>query len=439
MTDATPDSSRVLRIGSAESCQVRLPNVAPVTAVAVLGSTQWILYTLHEDPIRCNGVPVHNRCEAHVGDVWEIGPNRFQVDLTGEPEAARASAAPAPHCRMIAEAGSHRLPVSCPEDALIGSAHDCDITLPAATGVAARHCLAAVSAGTWHLVDLTGIGGLRNGEPWSGLTELAHGDIVQLGPLRLSLSLTPRAITQTILNPSSRMGSEPPPRNASAPKPEPPKPPVSQPRAAPPGPVARPPVPSGPSRPAEPQPIPPAAHSAEAADASAPHESQRFDWATRKLAQELYLYLRSTHAARAVPSTDLRTALRWLQTLREARRAEELFVRGEQETAIRELTRLLEADPWNRSLLLVFSRMCDASGFDDLCLHVLRLMQVIWPADEVVGRALARLCQHLGGTDPRYLKQSAQLWERISLRSQTPEAIQATVRELVERHARRTS
>jgi hypothetical protein len=413
---------RTVLIGSASYCQVRVPELPRVAAVAVRYTDYWMLHNLHDVPVRCNGLDVEHCMVVSDGDRWEVGPFTATVLLENESTISPKAHDRGQLCTLTITDAQGSIEYELRRDALIGHAPDCEILLPPQRRLKPKHCLLTCQGNRWHLIDLTGRGGIRKRIHWDEWIILNDGDEITLEPLRIAVRLrlpptrqrSPEATIDFLGGPPE---DEPSPGGSWSSDAEGTR---ASPEGAPP--LAKAPAiePESPSRPET------AAIDVAPTQTALPVRDQR---KVREVAQSTYNMVKSTHLLHARPKRSLGLLRLRLHSLIACRHVEDDFLGGNTERAFRAMAHLLERDAWNRSLLMTFARMCDAAGFDELCLYVLIRMHQLDPDDSVVNRSLARICGHLGvKTDSRFLGKSIEFWNLVC--RQHPEeadAIQLTI------------
>ena len=398
----------VMLIGSASQCQCVIRGLPPLAALIARYGESWVIHNLQSTQIQLNKVDVHARHEIGDNDELKIGNVVLTVSWLS------ASAIPLPRmtqqCRIsVRDTGNDLTTHDLTFDSLIGAAHLCDVVLSRSATSADRHALLVPARGHWYLYNLLSRVGRRNGVDWKHRTQLAAGDKIDMGGVVIQvLSLNQPAPVKSV--PAKAAGlktpvSPPPPaalRDRGA---------LQEPRES----SAPPPIPvpafgwavdSNPqldtATVADSRPLPPVF--------SPPGH---IDMEALKTAQELYNNLKSQHNLYEPPEGGLMQIVRTIRDAYRQSRAEVDFLVGHRVHALRQMKKLLEESPWNRSAMIGLARMCDAGGFDHLCLHVMLLLHRMDPMDAFVNRAIARIYRQMGRTDSRFLRKSQNHWRAV--------------------------
>lgn len=111
------------------------------------------------------------------------------------------------------------------------------------------------------------------------------------------------------------------------------------------------------------------------------------------------------------------------------RKAEQTFLENRRIQAFENLQTLIMVFPFEKALLLTLARMCEHSGLQDQCLHVLRILNERTPNDHIVLRSLARITLFLSEREPAYARKSEAYWRKVQeLCPDEKRAIDATIR-----------
>lgn len=416
----------VMLIGSASQCHCVIRGLPPLAALIARYGDSWVVHNLQSTQVQLNRVDVHARHELGDNDELKIGT----VVLTVFGLNAPATPLPrmAQQCRIsLKDSGNDLTTHDLTFDALIGSAHLCDIVLARSSTSSDRHALLVPARGHWFLYNLLSRVGRRNGVDWKHRTQLAAGDKIDMGGVVIQVL----SVNQPPL-PKSHPTS--PPAKASKPQPAAPRQ-VPAARPEPPRPTA-----------------PPAASPAFTLPGSAVDSNPQLDTSTivdrrphppgfgppghvdleaLKTAQELYNNLKSQHNLHEPPDRGPMQIVRSIRDAYRQSRAEADFLAGHRVHALRQMKKLLEESPWNRSALIGLARMCDAGGFDHLCLHVMLLLHRIDPMDAFANRAIARIYRQMGRSDSRFLRKSQNHWRAVmAARPDERIALENTIRKI---------
>lgn len=452
-------SDNVMLIGSAPHCNCRVLGLPPLAAVVARYGGSWVIHNLQATQLQLNRVDVMARHEVGDGDQLQVGSIAFQVSEASGP-AATLPRMPQ-QCRIaVAAPGMAPNAHDVTFDTLIGSSHLCDIVLPRSANSPDRHSLLVPARGHWYLYDLLGRVGRRNGKDWRTRVELEEGDRIEAkGVVIEILSVSAPTSSRFLPTASSTTDSaaSPPgffrrtffPPRAPVTPPEPARKSASAvipsvaPSAAPtpvPAPPPPPPLPSLPSFPLEPPyrssvegaprgDTSAIVHSRPFADMASPPE--HFDPDAFDLAQQLYGFIKSQHNLYRPPRRGLPHIVRAIRDARSQSRAEADFLAGRRVHALQQMKALLEESPWNRSALIGLARMCDAGGFDHLCLGVMLLLHRMAPEDPFANRAIARIYRQLGRGDSRFLRKAQNHWRAVlAVRPRERVPIEKTIRKI---------
>ena len=454
-------SDNVMLIGSAPHCNCRVLGLPPLAAVVARYGGSWLLHNLQATQLQLNRVDVMTRHEVGDGDQLQVGSIAFQVSEASGPAAALPRMSQ--QCRISVSApgmapNAHDLTF----DTLIGSSHLCDIVLPRNANSPDRHSLLVPARGHWYLYDLLGRVGRHNGKDWRTRVELDGGDRIETKGVVIEV-LSVSASTSSKFQPTASSttdsaASSPgffrrnffPPRPPAAP-PEPARksasgamPSVAPSAAPPPGPSSAapaatplPPLPSFPLEPPSRSSVETAprgdtsaiVHSRPFADMASPPE--HFDPDAFDLAQQVYGFLKSQHNLYRPPVRGLPHIVRVIRDAGRQSRAEAEFLAGRRVLGLQQMKALLEESPWSRSALIGLARMCDAGGFDHLCLGVMLLLHRMAPEDPFANRAIARIYRQLGRGDSRFLRKAQNHWRAVlAVRPREPLPIEKTIRKI---------
>ncbi len=187
-----------LLVGSAEGAAIRLPATAGVAPrhAAIVGHEN--AYALHPEPgatPTLNGAPVapgHAAWLAH-GDRIGLGRATLVFAEAHRPKPAPSPApSPAPAARIAGPRTGHFLEhidgrrVELPPGlTLVGRDPDCGVVLGGAA-VSRRHARILVESGRATVEDLGSAATRVNGAPVAAPRDLADGDVLDLGPARLT-------------------------------------------------------------------------------------------------------------------------------------------------------------------------------------------------------------------------------------------------------------
>lgn len=309
--------------------------------------------------VRCNEDDAPRCMPILRGQVWRIGPVEFEVTEATKPVAEP----PPPRCSLAIETGyGEPLRATLTSDFLIGTAELCDCQVSRDSKLASRHVLITPRGGEWCLHDLTGSGGTTNGSRWEQTWQLRHNDEIQIGGMKIRVNCPER--DTAVMRKETQTG-----------------------RDTDPGSFVR---------------------------TSEIERVSAGDGKTRMLAQVIYNHVKQSRALSAPPAATWRLWWERCQHLRVLQRAEREVVEGYPDRGLEQIKSILDSDPWDRRVLLSFAQICDAFGWDELCLYTLTLLHRQKRDDHLVLRAMARLCRHFGESDPRCLSKSVDFWQQVA-------------------------
>ncbi|MEJ7594113.1 MAG: FHA domain-containing protein [Planctomycetaceae bacterium] len=393
-------------VGGAAFCHIRVAGCPPQTVLVIARYDQgWIAHDVQAQVVRKNGEEPAQSSLIRNGDLWQIGSDEFQCEVTDESPDSNLSTAVDSECRVTIS-GHQGLPISHRFEktvTIIGNALYCDLTFEEPR-LQPQHYLIARVGGTWFLHSLIDSGG-HDGR--GGFFSVRNGEAVQVGRTQLEFHVVPRQevpVAHRVNAPVQRTR-----QSAQA------------------GPVMSPGATAGVGT--NPNATVQISHD--------PNPGVRADPVVLRAAQDVLNKIKALHLRQQHRDSSLAGRIRRAKLWMALRSVESDFAANARIRAFNKLGRLLEQDSGDRTLLLTFVRMCDAAGFDDICFHALRLMSLRDPDDRMVTRALARICSHLGQSEPTYFDKAARYWRAVQ--KQSPDeraAIESTIRGI---DARKTS
>ncbi len=404
-----PNSEGVLLIGKDKHCQCRDADIPKIAAALVrFGDHDWVLYDVRSSTLLVNGRAVATGFPLCDGDLLQIADLRLRVigmrplrrDRTDHQEVLPCAA------EFTAADGTTQA-LQLHETCLIGTAQVCSVIFSPLSRLKTRHCLLVPYAQRWFVVNLTsGMAQHTGGRKWKAMAEAQNKDVVQIGHLRVLLSI---AISQR--DSETHYGVQDGDTD-----------PVSS--------IARPTI-TGPTAANTSEPTDKAANDTEQPrrDSNGYIDGTAADAASRALrdeaagvpiddelaaaAQDVFNTLKARQLIVPRIAGILHSLTSAIKLAAPLSLAEQDFTEGRRLLAMARIKTLLQDLPWNRSLLMSFARMCDCAGLHNLCLHTLNLIHRQRPDDVVVLKSMARISFILARHEPRYFELSIKYWKRV--------------------------
>jgi hypothetical protein len=414
----------------------------------------WFAHSIATESVRCNDKQPLPFQPVADGEVWEASGERFLLQIESEPIEAEVPRSEDFSCRikLSISSDSSKIYSIQPPSIVIGRALFCDVRVDDPR-MAPQQAMICKVNGQWYFHDLT-CGGGEYG--FDGFELIATGEIRQLGRSRLEFILQKTAPAPAIV---SSVTEEFIPGRTSvvAESTEAEKSAVSEDTGDGRGETSE----TGPmplsmaSRTENSPPVSTTVNTTADVAKSGPDSTM-----TVRALPESDENGNSGNRQEAVPDENVRaaaqtclnliTSISQLRTLRRLsvweqlrrkfnvwlgiRRAEKTFLERRRIKAFEELQTLIMLVPFDKSLMLTLARMCELSGLEDHCLHVLRILNERSPNDHIVLRSLARITLHLSEREPSYARKSEAYWKKVQeLCPEEKRDIEATIRSIQSR------
>ena len=427
-----PNAEGMLLIGSERHCECRYDTIPKIVAVLVgFQAHDWILYDMRSTAIQVNGATVSTGYALCDGDLLQIAQVRLRVVGMKPLRRDRVEHQKSAHCQAefnAADGVTQHSKLS--EICLIGTAQVCDVIFSPPSRLRTRHCLIVPYAQRWFVVNLTrGMAQHAGEKKWQSVAEIRDKDIVRLGHLTVSISIAIarqesetysgvkngdtdpiRSVVKAVLqgNEELYVADQVAKTGSDAVHPE---------------------FRGGGSTRGE---------SPGGMATVSPHDELRKDDAGIPVDEELTAAAQTVfNTAKARQLMVARTTGR-LQNITsgitlagQLAQAEMDFVEGRRLLAFERMKALMRDNPWSRSLLMSFARMCDCVRLHTLCLNTLKLIQRQSPNDIVVLKSIARVSFLLASQEPQYFKLSIMYWKQVqNLCPQEHHEITTTIRNI---------
>jgi len=347
-------------VGRAQFCDVQIPACSQDVSLIFARYPQgWIAHDLQCLDTKLNGKPIPQPAHVVSGDLWEVGSEVFETTVSTELADSHLSSRDQIDCTIIVRNDQavpvvHKISKSV---TVVGHALYCDLCVQEPQ-FRSQHFLIALSGVACFLHWLDRGGGPTGSGGFARVLDQQCVSIgrtefkFQIGSKRPAKDRTSSALVETIRDIEALVDSE----------------------------------------------------------ATATH----LDNAVREAAQNVYTRLKQSLRFRPRERAGVVAYLsRRITCWRSLSAVEEAFMENARVHAFTMIGSTLEQDPWDRTLILTFIRMCDVAGLDELCYRTLLLLVELDSKDLVAIRSLARICRHLGRREPSFYRKSIGYWRRM--------------------------